>query len=176
MPKPTAGMELPSPSETRESALVQVSEAMALLIRTAETKTKPATTAVAPSCGMQNDDAMQVKRNKNMSSRCNGCCQRLQTAVCRVAPRERRDHQKAAKMPKTKAKDRPLSVLRDGYWTTYGERRGLSGWHPHNSNKTGRERAPARRGWQAARIGRLGLPRSHVFDNYTCPLDSVRHN
>ena len=73
MPKPTAGMELPSPSETRESALVQVSEAMALLIRRAETSTKPAMTAVGPSCGMQNDDAMQVTRSKNMSSRCNGC-------------------------------------------------------------------------------------------------------
>ena len=69
MPKPTAGIELPSPSETRESALVQVSEAMALLIRRAETSTKPAITAVGPSCGMQNDDAMQVTRSKNMSSR-----------------------------------------------------------------------------------------------------------
>ena len=37
----------------RESALVQVSEAMALLIRTAETITNPALTAVAPSCGMR---------------------------------------------------------------------------------------------------------------------------
>ena len=69
MPKPTAGMELPSPRDTRESALVQVSEAMALLIRRAETSTKPAITAVGPSCGMQNDDAMQVTRSKNMSSR-----------------------------------------------------------------------------------------------------------
>ena len=60
MPKPTAGMELPSPSETRESALLQVSEAMALLIRTAETKTNPAKTAVAPSCGMQDYDVTSV--------------------------------------------------------------------------------------------------------------------
>ena len=42
---------------------------MALLIRRAETSTKPAITAVGPSCGMQNDDAMQVTRSKNMSSR-----------------------------------------------------------------------------------------------------------
>ena len=93
---------VPSPSETRESALVQVSEAMALLIRMAETSTKPATTAVGPSCGMQNCDAMQVKRNKNMSSRCNVCRQRARIHVTRGAGEDR---QKAANVAKTKAKN-----------------------------------------------------------------------
>ena len=164
MPKPTAGMELPSPSETRESALVQVSEAMALSINIPVTTTNPANTAVAPSCGMQTNDAMQVKRNKNMCSRCNGCCQRSRIHVTRGAGDDR---QKQLKMPKTKAKNRPLSVLRDGYWTAYGEHREFSVVHPQNTNKRVRASGTARRAAWTAQIGRLGQPRSHVFDNNT---------
>ena len=46
------------------------------------------------------------------------------------------------KAAKTDRKNRPLSVLRESYWTAYGDRAAFRVGILKNSNKTGPERQP----------------------------------